>query len=135
MPACSVQLVVADVNGGSSSSMLQQVKDILITYRAAGIPVDVSGGTVLPQAVRWNVDFAAGIDQDAAREQVRAVTVAVTQFLRPGQTLFRSSLIAAAKSIAGVVVNDNSLELPVGDTVPSLVTQLIRTAPQDVMFV
>lgn len=135
MPAGAVQLIVGDRDGGSSSIMLQAVKDILIQYRAAGIPVIVTGGTVVNLPVIWNIDFVSGIDTRAASQQVRDVTVAVAQFLAAGETLLRSSLIAGARAVQGVIVRDTSLVSPVGDIVPVTNDILLRVRPEDVSFI
>jgi uncharacterized phage protein gp47/JayE len=115
-PAAVVELIVADANGGSSSSLVRQVRSALLEFRAGGIEVDVSGGTVVYQTVHWhNIAFQAGIDESNATAELAAVTIAVTQFLAPGETLLRSSLIAAARTVPGVVITDSSLAYPLGD--------------------
>lgn len=135
MPAGAVQLTVGDRDGGASSVMLQAVRDILVYYRAAGIPVLVQGGTVTNQDVIWDLDFESGTDQQARIAEVRAVTVAVAQFLAPGETLLRASLIAGARAVPGVIVNAGSLVLPAGDVVPVDNTVLLRIASEDITFV
>lgn len=135
VPACAVSLIVADADGGFSSKMLLDVRDNLIDFRAAGIPVIVSGGVVAEQTVTWDIGFDAGVNTVRVAEEVRAVTVAVSQFLAPGQTLLRSALIAGARAVPGAVVNDGSLVTPVGDVVPTLDTELIRIRSEGVTFV
>lgn len=135
IPACAVELIVADRDGGSSIPLLQAVRDKLIEFRAAGIPVTVTGGAVVPVAVRWDIDFDSGVDTVQVSQQVRAVTVAVSQFLRPGETLYRSSLIAGARQIPGAIVRDTSLVAPVGDIVPTTNTQILRVLSTGVTFI
>lgn len=135
VPSGAVQLIVGDRDGGFSSLMLQAVRDILIQYRAAGIPVFVTGGIVTNVPVTWDLDFAAGVDTSARAEEVRAVTVAVSQFLAGGETLLRSSLIAGARAVPGVIVRDTSLVTPAGDVVPTDVSQLLRVDPSTVTFI
>ena len=133
-PAAVVQLVVGDQNGNASSALLKAVANALLAYRAAGIYVQVISGIVFQQSVQWELAFATGIDEALAVSRVRAVTVAVAQFLAPGSTLLRSSLISAAQSVPGVIVNDSSLALPAGDVVPTSPQQMIRVAAGDVTF-
>lgn len=134
MPAGAVQLIIGDRDGGSSSIMIQAVRDILVDYRAAGIPVFVTGGTVVNVPVIWDIDFVSGTDTRAAAQQVRDVTVAVTQFLASGETLLRSSLIAGARAVQGVIVRDTSLVSPVGDIVPASSDILLRVSAEIVSF-
>lgn len=134
VPACSVELIVADRQGGFSEPMLQAVRDILIGFRVGGIPVNVSGGIVQNVSVTWDIDFDAGVDQVRVREELRAVTVAVAQFLRPGEILYRSSLIAGARAVPGAIVAVGSLVVPVGDTVPTTNRHLIRINSTAITF-
>jgi len=135
LPAGAVQLVISDDAGGASGAMVQAVIDILLQFRAAGIPVFVTGGTVVFQPVSFHLAFAAGIDTSAASEAVRATVSAMTQFLRPGQTLLESALTNAASAVPGVIINSGALLNPVGDVVPPTNDIIIRVRPQDVSFV
>lgn len=134
IPACLVQLIVSDRNGGFSQAMLQQVRDILIQFRAAGIPVQVTGGVVANQLVQWRIAFVSGFNQQKVQDEVRAVTSAAAQFLRPGETLYKSALIAAARTVPGAVIDAASLVLPLGDTIPVDLTQLLRIPTENVSF-
>lgn len=134
LPGGAVELIVGDVNGNATTDMIQAVKDILLQYRSAGIPVFVSAGTVVPTPVVWSLAFDSGIDTVAAQQDVRAVSVAVSQFFNPGATLYRSTLSAAAKTVPGVIVRQDSLIAPAGDVVPTDNTKIIRILPELVTF-
>ena len=134
LPNAIVDLVVADANGGANSVMIQAVQDGQLDYRAAGIPVYVSGGTVAYQAVAWDLEYEVGVNEAQVQSDIVAVSVATSQFLAAGAKLLRSSLIAAAKTVPGAVINDSSLVTPVGDVVPPNNQTLVRTRPQDVSF-
>lgn len=134
MPAAAVQLIVADRNGGFSATMLQQVRDALLTFRAEGIPVFVTGGEIRYVPVKWVIGYLVGANQAQVREQVRAVTVAVAQFLRPAESLLRSALLAGARTVPGAVIYDHSLPDPLGDTHTTANYQLIRIDPNAVAF-
>lgn len=133
VPAGFVRLTVADTNGGFSETLLQQVRDVLLEFRALGVPVFVQGGVVVAQAVEWDIGVRTGFPTAQVQEEVRQVTVAATQFLAPGETLELSTLIAAAKTVPGAVIRDDSLVNPTADVVP-LNTQLIRVFSTDVTF-
>jgi uncharacterized phage protein gp47/JayE len=137
MPAAFVELVVADRDGDWSSTMLRNVRNMLLTFRSCGIPVLVIGGSPTYQPVVWSASYRAGVDEVEAQNRLRMVTVAMAQFLPPGPdrgVLYRSSLIAAGKTVPGVVLSDDSLRFPLGDVVPETTQQMIRIRPQDVTF-
>jgi len=135
LPAGAVQLIIGDANGNASSLMEQQVTNQMLQYRAGGIPVYVSGGLLFFQQVVYRLAFQTGVDTTAASEAVRATAVAFSQFLRPGQSLLESDLTAAARAVPGVIVQADSVVVPVGDVVPTVNQQIIRVRPQDVSFV
>jgi len=120
LPACAVQLIIADTDGNATSGMITQVEQELVRWRAAGIPVEVFRGVVVFQDVRWDVDTASGFDPNTVQDDIRAGTLAVMQNLRPGETLLRSSLIAIARSTVGAIVRNNSLEIPDHDIDPTV---------------
>jgi uncharacterized phage protein gp47/JayE len=134
IPAGIVQLIIADRNGGFSATMLTAVRNKQLEFRALGIPVYVTGGNVVFQPVTWHVTYLAGINQQAAQEDLRAVTVAVAQFLNPGETLLRAALIAAARTIPGIVVGNDALVTPIADTETASITDLIRIQAIDITF-
>jgi len=134
LPAGAVELIIGDDDGNASSDMLQSVRDILLQFRACGIPVFLSGGDVAFESVVYKLGFAPGVDTIRAANEVRSVVVAMAQFLNPGQRLLRSDLIGAARSVPGVVVADDALVAPVGDIIPDDNQQLLRVRPEDVSF-
>ena len=137
-PAAWIRLVIGDNQGAASSSMIQAVLDTLLQFRAGGIPVDVMAGAVTYVPVEWrNLAFIAGYDQQLAESRVRAVCVAIGQYLPPGPEngiLFRSTLIAAARTVPGVVIGQDSLIDPLGDVIPSESTQILRIQSEGVRF-
>lgn len=134
-PAGLTQLVVGDLDGIASGTTVQAVKDNLLGYRCLGIPVDVFTGLTTFQPVTWgNLQFDPGVAQGQKLKELAAVTVARTQFYAPGATMFRSDLIAAAKAVQGVRIQDSSLIIPAGDVVPTDVEQVLRTRDIDVTF-
>lgn len=136
-PAAAVELVIGDINGNATSGMVTTVSDKLLQYRAGGIPVHVLTGVVARESVQWQLAYKTGYNEKLCRERVRAVSVAVAQFLPPGPargTLYRGALIAAAQQVPGVIVQNSSLLYPLGDVVPSTSQTMIRVLPQSVTF-
>ena len=133
-PAAVVQLVIGDVNGAASSDMVTAVANILLTYRAGGIFVQVLTGTVFQQTVAWALAYETGVNEALAQSRVRAVSVAASQFLAPGATLYKSTLISAAKKVPGVIISDSSLVYPLGDVETTSPGQMIRVASTAVTF-
>lgn len=133
-PAGAVELIIADANGNASPTMVQEVADELVNWRACGIPVFVSGGTVFFQPVVWSFAIQAGFNQQTVRDEITAVTVAVAQFLNPGQSLLRSTLIAAAHTVPGAIIANSSLQLPLNDVAVAN-TNLVRIRSTDISFV
>jgi uncharacterized phage protein gp47/JayE len=134
LPAGAGQVIVGDDNGNSSPDTIQAVVDELLNWRPIGIPVRVVGGVVRPVPVVWRIGLEDGADSFRVAAQVRAATVAVAQFLNPGQDLLRSALLAGARVVAGAIVRDDSLVAPVGDVHPTEVHEILRVAAEDVSF-
>lgn len=135
LPAGAVELIVADQNGNASSAMIQAVRNILLQFRSGGVPVFISGGQVTFVQVVYQLAFQAGIDTVAASEAVRATLVAISQFLKPGQALLDDDIRAAARAVPGVIVQAGSVIAPVGDTITTSNSQILRVRPQDIAFV
>ena len=133
-PASIVQLVIGDASGNSTSDMVTAVANMLLTYRAGGIFVQVLTGSVFQQTVTWSLAFETGVNEALAQSRVAAVTVAASQFLAPGATLYKSTLISAAKNVPGVIISDSSLVSPLGDVEPTAGNIMIRVAPTAVTF-
>jgi uncharacterized phage protein gp47/JayE len=133
-PAAIVQLVIGDRSGNATSGMIQAVSNKILGYRAGGIQVVVLGGVVAYQSVQWALAFKVGMDEKLATQRVRAVTVALSQFLPPGGTLYRSKLISAASQVPGVIIRDSSLLYPLGDVEPAAGNQMLRILPSQVTF-
>jgi len=134
LPAGAVELIVGDEDGNATSLVLQAVRDVLLDFRACGIPVFLSGGKVAFEDVRYRLAFSTGIDTVRAASEVRSTIVAMTQFLRPGQTLLRSDVFAAARAVPGVIAREDSVQEPAGDVVPPDNQTIIRVRAEDVSF-
>lgn len=123
-----VFLFIADANAQGNQSLVDQVLLALLEFRCGGIIVDVVAATPVFQTITYQLQFETNIDSVLAFDQVRQVTVARVGELAPNETLRRSLLFEAARSVAGVIVPDNAVVVPAGDVVPPAGSgQVIRT--------
>jgi uncharacterized phage protein gp47/JayE len=127
VPNGLVFLYISDANGQSNALLEAAVADALLEYRGGGIVVDVFGAVPVLQSIVLSLSYTAGTDTAAAFNSVRAAVVAAVNALAPGDTLYRSIIIEAAKSITGVIVSDTAVTVPTGDVVPTS-GQVIRTS-------
>lgn len=116
---------IADASGGANATLAATVKTELDNWRAAGVPVNVVGATVVNQAITLSLTFRAGFNTSTVREAARNAVVAYVNGLSIGQTLYRSKIAAAALSVNGI--DDATVTNPAGDVAPSA-SQVLRTS-------
>lgn len=126
IPTGHVQVYIADAQGQANSALTAAVVDRLIEYRAAGVYVSVLGSIPTYISIALRLRYQAGTDSAQAFAAVVLSVVAAVNALQPSQTLAVSSIIAAAKSIRGVIVLDDAVVTPLGDIVPAS-GQILRT--------
>lgn len=142
VPSGSVELVVTD----SYTDALAQLSTVPPSYqvqaqtlavtvfaglyevRAAGINVQVTVAQVTLQSIQLALTFPAGVDTADIAAQAKAVAVAYTNALTPGETFLRADLAEALRGVSGLIHTGNEVVLPVGDVVPNPL-QVIRTTP------
>ena len=127
VPATAVELYILDAAGRSNSDLAQAVRDKLLEYRAIGVPVRVVGGAVFNQPITIDLSFETGTDSLAAAASVRNTIASVINSLDIGETMRVADIIAAARSVPGVVVAAGAVSVPVSDVVPAT-NQAIRTS-------
>jgi uncharacterized phage protein gp47/JayE len=120
---------IADASGSANTALVTAVQTELVNWRAAGVPVNVVGATVVYQDITIALTFAAGYDTSAVRDQVREAIVAAVNELKIAETLYRSTIVAAARGVLGVL--DCVVTDPAGDVVPAA-NQLLRTSNERV---
>lgn len=120
VPALSVQAFVLDSIGRANETLGARGLLGLLDFRAAGIPVYIVPGTPLYVDVRLLLSFDSSIVLDTAQaaSDVRSAIVAALNNQLPGQTLLRSTILAAARTVPGVIVEDTDLLEPAGTLVP-----------------
>ena len=130
----SASVIISDLSGNSNNYMVTQVTLALNSWRAAGIPITVIGAQLINQAISIHIEYQAGIDTINAQNSVRSAILNAVNGLAPGQTLLVASILAAANSVAGVIVYKDAVLVPTGDVVPSQ-GQIIRTSAGFISFV
>lgn len=131
-PACFVNGYVIDETGQSNSTLAAKAQLQLLEYRAAGIPTIVSPS--VPQYVDiefsgTEFDTSIVLDTSAAAALVRARIVSALSNQIPGQVLLRSTIIAAARSVPGFIVDDVDLIEPAAALIPTSTNSVFRTQP------
>lgn len=126
-PTGRVTCYIADANGQANAALVDAVRTRLVEYRAAGVVVDVYGGTPTLVPIVLRLRFAANFDSTLVFDSVRRAIVAAVNVLPPGDTLTRSLIFAVARSVPGAIVLDDAIVSPVGDVVPTG-GEVLRTA-------
>jgi hypothetical protein len=126
-PTGRLYLYIADPNGQANAALASAVKQQLLEFRGAGIPVDVFASVPYFVDIKYRLGFASNVDPTAAFAQVQLATVFAVNSLRPKQTLQRSLLISVARTVPGVIVNDDAVVVPAGDLV-AVGNQTFRTS-------
>jgi uncharacterized phage protein gp47/JayE len=121
-----VYCYIADVNGQSNLTLENLTAEALLEYRAAGIVVNIFGAVPTYITISLSLSYQSGTDTAAAWQAVKSTIIARVNLLAPGETLYVSLIIEAARSVTGVIVADDAVIVPAGDIVP-LADQIIRT--------
>jgi phage-related baseplate assembly protein len=112
-----VFLYVSDADGNSSSGMVDDVKEELENWRAAGTVVNVVGATLIYQSVELTVTLFAGAV--VSTSQISSAVIGVGTRLKPGQTLRRDDIKTAVKLVDPNGIDSVEVVTPGGDVVPS----------------
>lgn len=129
-PACSVQAFILDALGQSNETLGFRGLLNLLEFRAAGIPVNVVPGT--PQFIDIEFagtafDTAVVLDTSQAAADVQSAVIAALNNQQPGQNLLRSTILAAARSVDGFIVEDTDLIEPAATLIPATNDIAFRT--------
>jgi len=125
-PDGAITAYVADANGQANSDLLELVRVALLEYRAEGIVPTLIGAVPTYVSIVLNLQYETTVDSLAAFEQVRSTIVAEINQLNPNETLDRSLIFTACRSVSGVIVRDDAVTTPAGDVVPTT-GQVLRT--------
>lgn len=133
LPSGHVQCYVVDASGQANTALAEAVARALVEYRAAGIVVDVLAANPVYVPITYRLRYDPGVNTVAAREQVRFLTTAQVNTLRPGATLPKSLLFEIARTVPGVIVLDDAIVTPAGDLIPAR-SEVLRTSADIVNF-
>lgn len=137
LPASRVRCFALDEIGQSNDGLAARAQVSLLGYRAAGVPAIVEAARPVSTTVRIRgllLDSRFAMDTDDRVEAVRAAVVATGNGQVAGAALLRSTLIAAIRSVQGVIFEDTMLIEPAASVQPASVYEVIRVEPADVIF-
>ena len=133
-----VEAFVLDALGTSNQALAERTRRELISTRALGIPVVVSGGVPDYVSIEFTgVEFDTALVEDTA-DCFRRVQTAIVSRLQnqvPGQKLLRTTILAAARSVPGFLCEDSDLTDPLGTLTPSDDNVVLRTKPELITLV
>lgn len=132
-PYSAPVMYLADANGQCNNALLQNVRNALVSYRCGGIiPRLVSS---VPSFVSFvlKIGYLSGYATATVQAQARAVVVAAVNSIPPYSNLDRSLVLAALRTVPGIVVGDTAIQSPVGSLVATTGT-IFRTRADLVSF-
>lgn len=137
LPACSGEAFILDELGRANEELAARGLLSLLEYRALGIPIRVTAGTIDFIPIEFSgtgFDSTIVNDTSVSRANVRLRIVSALGNQQPGQELLRSTILAAAKSEPGFIVEDSNLIEPSLRLVPSTKDITFRTRPELITF-
>ncbi len=120
------ELCFSDSQGKGNDTLKAAVRAELTEYAAHGGPVSLLYGVPDYVAIRLGLSFVSGYDTEAVWAEVVLRVVAAVNRLSPGETLYPSTIVAAARPVAGVA--DVTVDAPVGPVVPATSSVVLRTS-------
>lgn len=127
----TVNVYIADVDGGSNSTLEANVATELENWRAAGIPVNVIGGELYNITIALSLTVRTGVDSAAIASDIKKAIVARINKLKIGESCSQALIQQAAMNVDPDGILNVTVTTPVGTVVPSA-NQLIRTTTGDI---
>ncbi len=129
-PACSAQGFILDVLEQANQTLSARAQLRLLEFRPIGIPVILIPGT--PQFVDIeflgsSFDTSIVLDTSAAANDVKTAIIAALNNQRPNQVLLRTTILAAARTVPGFVIEDTNLVEPAGTLLPASADIVFRS--------
>jgi hypothetical protein len=128
-PARVVQAFILDALGLANDNLAARGLLNLLEYRGAGVPVVPIPGTPTFVNIRILPSFDTGIILDTSQgaEDMKSAIIAALNNQIPGQELSRVTILSAATSVEGVLVEEEDLIEPAGTLVPPTPDVTYRT--------
>lgn len=95
-----VDVYVSDADGASNPTMVANAVTTLLEWRAAGVPLNVQGGTVLDVSPVLTIATRQGVTQGELGPKIQAALAVWSDRLKVGETLILGELIAAVFNVA-----------------------------------
>jgi uncharacterized phage protein gp47/JayE len=121
-----VSLYVSDSSGSSNPTMIANVTTEIANWRAAGVLVQVFGGTVTNIAIVVAVTARTGVNTTALVANIKSAIVAKVNKLKIGEKLYHQQIRDAVASVDPDGIADVVVTTPALDLQPAA-TELIRT--------
>jgi phage-related baseplate assembly protein len=110
-----VYLYITDASGGSSTPLINAVIAEMINWKAAGITLNVQGGSLITQDISLTITARAGVDTQALLPRITAAVAARVSKLKIGESLTLDIIQQAVRNvddaIKTVVVNNPAVSL------------------------
>lgn len=128
-PVAKVVAHVLDFLDRSNETLASRASLSLLEYRALGIPVQILAGVPQYVNIRYIPRFNTALvrNTSAALVDVNLAIVAALSTQAPDQNLERSTILAAIRSVPGVLVDPEDLIEPAGVLVPAATGNVFRT--------
>jgi hypothetical protein len=115
-----VSLYVADADGNSNAAMVTAVETELMNWRAAGVVVTVTGGSLVTQDIDLSLAVRVGVAVAPLVDRIRqAVASAIKKQVRHGDTLYRDLIRSAARAVDPDGIVNVTVNVPAADVVPA----------------
>lgn len=137
LPVGYVQAFVLDALGQANQTLAVRSAITLLEYRAAGIPVQTIAAVPDYRTIRMvrpDFDSSIVIDTAGGLDRVATAVVAALDTQQPNQSLLRSTIISAVRSVPGVIFEDTDLLEPAGTLLPSSASTVFRTKRELIVF-
>jgi hypothetical protein len=112
-------LFASDADGNSNAQMVDAVELELLSWRAVGALVTVTGGVRVVVPIDVSLSVRAGVDVAAIADSVRRAIVAAVRRLRPGDTLHRGLIEGAVRNVDREAIVGVTVNSPAADIVPA----------------
>lgn len=129
-----VDLYVSDTAGGSNPTMVANVVTVLREWRAAGIPLNVLGGTLVDPTITLAIAVRPGVAQAELEPKIKAFLASWSDRLRVNEMLFADEVSAAVIACAPDAIKacEATISGAIVVTSPITATALVPSSTQKI---